>query len=168
MTALPRSNAFRASLTAVRRGHLTHDSGQPDRLTAAIDASTRERQPLTAAIDASTLTRKSYRLWVILRRACPFLLTIGACLRIVFSQLEAPRRHKAEATPIMGIRQSEDTPNRGRIAAYVLTHGRKRAPEHELGRAFSMPKHGKATTPAKADETLLGEAMRLDANKRAS
>ena len=146
MTALPRSNAFRASLTAVKRGHLTDDSGQPDRLTAAIDASTRKRQPLTAAIDASTrkrqpltaaidastLTRKSYRLWVILRRDCPFLLTLCACLRIVFSQLEALRRHKAKESV------SLHTP-------------------------AAKPKK-----PVRTDETLSGEAMRLDANKRAS
>ena len=146
MTALPRSNAFRASLTAVRRGHLTDDSGQPDRLTAAIDASTRKRQPLTAAIDASTrkrqpltaaidastLTPKSYRLWAILRRACPFLLTLRVNLRIVFSQLEALRRHKAKESV------SLHTP-------------------------AAKPKK-----PARTDETLSGEAMRLDANKRAS
>jgi len=112
MTALPCLNPLRASLTSVKRGRLTGDSltaGQIDALTAAIVASTRERQPLTAAIvastrkrqpltariDALTLSLKSYRLWVILRRACAFLLTIGACLRIVFSQLEAPRRDKA-------------------------------------------------------------------------
>jgi len=89
MTALPCLNPLRASLTSVKHGHMSKDSGQPDRLTAAIDASTRERQPLTAAIDASTLTRKSYRLWVILRRACPFQLTLCAILSIVLSQLEA-------------------------------------------------------------------------------
>ena len=146
MTALPCLNPLRASLTSVKHGHMSKDSGQPDRLTAAIDASTRERQsltpaidastrkrqPLTAAIDASTLTRKSYRLWVILRRAYPFLLTIGACLRIVFSQLEALRRHKAKESV------SLHTP-------------------------AAKPKK-----PARANETLSGEAMRLDANKRAS